>query len=189
MHVVGRDHAVAVGGRRPPFGSPAGRRQPVAEGADQHEGEIDRSHGDEGLPDADVGRGAKAAPGERVLDPREGNGERVGTALQAVHQDGRERRADHGSAAEAHDGHAGRHATPVGEPLDERRDRRDVAEAQADAADHAGAKPHQPKLMDVDAERADQQAAAPAQRRDETRLARPDVLEPSTPDGRGNAEQ
>ena len=122
-------------------------------------------------------------------DPRERNGERVGTALQAVHQDGGERRADHGAAAEAHDGHAGRHAAPVGEPLDERRDRRDVAEAQADAADHAGAEPHEPKLMDVDAERADQQAAAPAQRRDETRLARPDALEPAAPDRRGNAEQ
>src|SRR5205085_10638931 len=84
---------------------------------------------------------------------------------------------------------AGHKATRGGEPFDERADWRDVAEAQADAADHAGTKPHEPKLMDVDAERADQQAAAPAQRRDKTGLARPDALEPATPDGRGNAEQ
>ena len=75
--------------------------------------------------------------------------------LELVHQEGRERRADHGAAAEAHDGHAGRHAAPVGEPFDERRDRRDVAEAEADAADDARAEPHQPQLMDVDAQAAE----------------------------------
>ena len=41
------------------------------------------------------------------------------------------------AAAEAHDRQAGRHAGPVGEPLDQRRDRRDVAEPEAEAADHA----------------------------------------------------
>ncbi len=48
-----------------------------------------------------------------------------------------ERAADHGAAAEAHDGEAGGEAGAVGEPLDQGGDGRDVAEAEADAADDA----------------------------------------------------
>ena len=36
-----------------------------------------------------------------------------------LHQQIGERRADHRAAAEAHDRHAGRHAAPVREPLDQ----------------------------------------------------------------------
>ena len=38
-----------------PSGFQPGRRQAVAEGADQHEHEVDGGHGDERLPHADVG--------------------------------------------------------------------------------------------------------------------------------------
>ena len=70
-----------------------------------------------------------------------------------LHQPVGQRGADHRAAAEAHDRHAGGHAAPVGEPLDQRRDRRDVAQAQADAADHARAEPQQPDLVEMNAER------------------------------------
>ena len=132
MHVSLRDHRIGIRRRSPAFRAPANRRDTVAERADHHEDEIDQAHRDEGFPDADRGRG-----------------------LEVIHQQIGERRADHGAATESHDGHAGRHAAPVRKPFDQRRDRRDVTEAEADAADHAGAEPHQPELMDVDAERAE----------------------------------
>jgi hypothetical protein len=53
------------------------------------------------------------------------------------------------------------------------------------AADDAGAEPHQPKLMDVDADRRDEEAAAPAKRCDDARLARAYTLEPAAPDRSG----
>jgi hypothetical protein len=74
---------------------PPCRRQPIAERASHHEHEINIAHGDEGLP-----------------HPRRG-----GRGI-VVHQHGGEGRADHGAAAEAHDGHAGRHAAAVREPFD-----------------------------------------------------------------------
>src|SRR6202035_2991977 len=49
-------------------------------------------------------------------------------------------------------------------------------------ADDAGAEPHDPELMDVNAEGADQQAAGPAQGCDKARLARTDPFEPAAPD-------
>ena len=120
---------LAAARRRPALRTPAGRRDAVAERADHHEHEIDDAHHQEGLPDADRGRG-----------------------LEVIHQHIGERRADHRAAAEAHDRHAGRHAAAVGKPFDQRRDRRNVAEPEADAADHAGAEPEQPELVDGDAE-------------------------------------
>ncbi len=166
MHVGVRDHRVGLCRRRPALGPPAGRRNPVAERADHHEHEIDHAHRDEGFPDADRGR-----------------------RLEIVHQQVRQRRADHRAAAKAHDRHAGGHAAPVREPFHQRRHRRDVAEAEADAADHAGAEPEQPKLMRVDADRAEEEATAPADRRHEAGLAGPDTLEPAAPYGSRDAEQ
>ena len=54
----------------------------------------------------------------------------------------------------------GRHAAPIRKPFDQRRDRRDVAEAEAASADDAGADPEQPDLMQMDAERGDEEPAA-----------------------------
>src|SRR5680860_1518219 len=64
----------------------------------------------------------------------------------------RQRRGDQRAAAEAHDGHAGGHPRPVGEPLDQRGHRRDVADTQPDAADEAVAEVDQPQLLGGDGE-------------------------------------
>ena len=83
-----------------------------------------------------------------------------GAEPESRHQADGQRRADHRAAAEAHDGHAGGHAGAVGEPFDQRRNRRDVAEAQADAADHAVAEINEPELVDVNAQCGDEETAA-----------------------------
>ena len=160
-----RDHRLGFARRRPAIGLPPVRNDAIGEGADHHEDEIDHAQGGEGFPHADIGRG-----------------------LEVVDQEIGQRRADHGAAAEAHDGHAGRHAAAVREPFDQRRDRRDVAEAKADAADHAGAQPHDPELVDVNAEGADHEAAAPAQRGDDTGFARAGAFKPAAPDRGRDAE-
>jgi hypothetical protein len=85
------------------------------------------------------------------------------SAWRSAHQPVRQRRADHGAAAEAHDRQARGHAAPVGKPLDERRDRRDVAEPEAAPANDARPEPQQPHLVQPDAERRDEEAAAPAE--------------------------
>ena len=100
---------------------PPGRRHAHDDRADNHEEEIDDAEHDEGLGDADMARGAEFA-----------------------HQPHRQRRGDEGAAAEAHDGHAGRHAGPIREPFDQRRDRRNVADAEAAAAEHAIAEINEP---------------------------------------------
>ena len=166
VHVPGGDHGIGVDWWRPALRLPAGGRQAVAEGPAKHEHEIDDAHGDEGLPHP--GRGWRGV---------------------VVHQHGGEGRADHGAAAEAHDGHAGRHAAAVREPFYQGRDRRDVAEAETAAADDARAKPHQPKLVDIDAECRNQKATAPAEGGDHAGSAWPNPLEPAAPDGGGGAEQ
>ena len=109
--------------------------------------------------------------------------DRVG-GLEMIHQHVSERRADHRAAAKAHDRHAGRHAAPVREPFDQRRDRRNIAKAQADAADHAERQPQQPELMDDRRRAPRQEAAAPAECRDDAGLARPGALEPAAEHGR-----
>lgn len=166
MHMSGRDHRALGRGRRPAFRPPAGRRNAIAKGAAHHEDEIDRRHDDEGLPDPDRGIG-----------------------LEGIHQQVGKRSADHRAAAEAHDRHAGRHAAPVGKPFDQRRDRRDVAEAETDAADDAGAEPHQPELMGHDADGSKHDAAAPAAGGNDACLARTRPLEPAAPNGGGRAKQ
>ena len=164
MHLFGHDHRLGRL-RGPTVGRPSRRRQPIAEGAADHEDEIDRGHGEEGLPHADRIRG-----------------------LETVHQQIGERRADHRAAAEAHDGHAGRHAAPVGKPFDQRRNRRDVADPQANAADDPQAQPHDPKLMLDHAEGGERHPAAPAEGGDDSRFARAGAFEPAAPGGGREAQ-
>src|SRR5438067_802806 len=166
MDVVLRDHRIGLRRWCPAVRTPADRGYPVAECTDHHEEEIDDPHGDESFPDTDRGR-----------------------RLEIVDQDIRQRRADHGAAAEARDGKSRRHAAMIREPFDQRRNRRNVAEAKTDAAEDAGAEPHQPKLMDVNADRADHQAASPAQSRDNAGFARTGALKPAAPDRSRYAEQ
>ena len=160
-----RDHRLVFSGRSPAIGTPAGRRNAVAERANHHEHEVDRAHGEECFPHA-----------LRV------------SGLVIVHQHVGERSADHGAAAEAHDGHAGCHAAAIREPFHQRRHRRDVAKAEADAADDAGAEPHQPELVGVDADGAKHEAAAPAQCSNYTGLARARAFKPAAPDRGSDAE-
>ncbi len=161
-----RDQRLALRRRGPAGRLPAVGWHAVAEGSAKHEHQVDRRQRQEGLPHA------------------------VGAARREVlHQQRRQRRADHGAAAETHDGEAGGHAAAVGEPLDQGRDRGDVAQPQADAAEHAGAQPDDPQLVGVDADRAHHQAAAPAQRRDHAGLARPGALQPAAPQRGGDAEE
>src|SRR5262249_53034590 len=87
-----------------------------------------------------------------------------------------------------HDANAGRHAGAPRKPLPQSGPRKKIPKTKTDTADHAGAEPHDPELMNVDAERADQEPAAPAQRRDDARLARSDTLKPAAPDRRRHTE-
>src|ERR1700748_3358283 len=109
--------------RRPARGPPPISRDADGEDAKHHEDEVEDAHGD---PCAGYGR--------------------MAARLEEGHEVGAERRADHGAAAKAHDGKAGREPGTVREPLDERRDWRDVAEAEPDAADDAVAKIDEPEL-------------------------------------------
>src|SRR5581483_12298396 len=154
-----------VGADAPSLRTPAVRRHPVAERATEHEGEIDDRHDQIRLRDA-VGH----AGGEHR------------------HESRGERRADHRAAAEAHYRETRRHAAAIGEPFDQRRYRRNVAEAQTDAAEHAGAEPDEPELVDVDADRTERHAPAPAHGRHHARLARTGTFEPAAPDRGGDAE-
>jgi len=66
---------------------------------------------------------------------------------------------------------------------------RSRTETKTDAANDAAAEPGDPELMDVNPERADQQAAGPAARRHDARLARAGALHPTTPDGSREPEE
>ena len=166
MHIVLRDHRIRLRGRSPALRAPSGRRNAIAERADQHEEEVDCSHCQESLPNADVGR-----------------------CLEIIHQQVGEGCTDHGAAAEAHDGHAGCHAAPIREPFHQRGHGRDVTKAEAQSANHAGAEPQQPQLMADDADRAEHEAAAPQDCGCDASLARTGALNPSTEHCRGDAEE
>src|SRR5262249_45981692 len=79
-------------------------------------------------------------------------------------------------------------AAAVGEPLHQRRYRRDIAEPQTNAADDARTEPHQPELMNVNANGTQYEATRPAQCRDHASFARTCALEPATPDRGGHAQ-
>ena len=159
------DHRAGAPADDEAVGRPMRRRHAVPQRAAHHEDEVNGGKNEERLPHADIGR-----------------------RLEMVHQEAGQRGADHRPAAEAHDRHAGRHAAPVGKPFDQRRNRRNVAEAQAHAADDARAQPHQPELMDIDAEGGDHEPPRPAEGRHHPRLARPCVFKPAAPDRRGRAQ-
>lgn len=145
---------------------PARRRHAHDDRTDHHEYEIDDAEHDERLGNADMRRGR-----------------------ELTHQPHRQWRGDEGAAAEAHDGHARRHARTVGEPFNQRRNRRDVADTERDAAEHAVAEINEPERMSINAHRRDQKSAGPAQRGGEHRLARTAFLDPAAKHRRRNAEE
>ena len=132
---------------------------------DHHEDEVGATENDEGFQHADVsGRG------------------------ELVHQPDRQRRGDQRAAAEAHDGHPGRHARTIWKPLHQRRDRRDVADAECAAAEHAVAQIDDPELVQGDADGRNHEAAGPQDARREHRLAWSAFLDPAAEHGRRHAE-
>ena len=111
---IGLRHQRSRMRRRNPAGRfPILRRHPHGARADHHEHEIDDAHGDEGFHHTVRDRGRK------VLHQDDGKGSR-----------------DERTAAESHDSHAGRHARTVRKPLDERRHRRYIADAQPATAQY-----------------------------------------------------
>ena len=167
VDVVLGDQLLRDRGRRVALGPPARRRHAHDRGADPHEAEIDHAEARRRLPSTPTCVGVE----------------------NLLHQPDRERRGDERAAAEAHDRHAGRHAGPVGEPFDQGRDRRDVAEPEADAAEHAVAEIDDPQLVQIDAERGDEEAAAPAKARGEHRAPRAAVLDPAAEHRRRRAQK
>jgi len=111
---------------------PARCRQAHHQSTEQHEAEIDGIRRD-----------------KRFRNPHRGRREK------GIHQRPRQRRTDHGATTKSQDRLARRHAGTVGEPLDERRDRPNVAEAQADTAEHAVAQVQEPDLVQPDTYRGD----------------------------------
>ena len=153
-------------GRRPAGRRPPRRRETEGERAQKHGDEIEQTHHHEGLPDAD----------------RRGGGE-------AAHERIRQGRRDHGAPSESHDRHAGRHAAPVREPLDERRHGRHVPEAEPAASDDAVAQIDEADLVPGHAERGDEKAAAPAAGRDDADLARSRALQPGAGESRRQPQE
>src|SRR5262249_24433848 len=92
------------------------------------------------------------------------------------------RGTDHRATAEAHDRESRCHATVIRKPFDERGHGRDIAETQPDTADDAGAEPHEPELVEIDADRTEHEAAGPTERGHHSSFARTNALEPSPPD-------
>src|SRR5262249_1360010 len=98
---------------------------------------------------------------------------------ELAHQPDRERRGDESTTTKTHDRHASRHPGSVGEPFDQGRDRRDVADAKPAAAEYAIAEVDEPQIMRVDAERGQQEAACPAKARGKHSAAWPALLDPA----------
>src|SRR4029078_260063 len=133
---------------------------------DDHEEEIDAAHHDERLGDADMSRSRELA--------EQPHGRRGG---------------DERPAPKAHDGHAGRHARTVREPFDQRRDRRNVADAEAAAAEHTIADVDEPKCVGVDADRRKEESTGPAKSGSEHRAPWPTVLDPAAEHGGRGGKQ
>ena len=129
---------------------PALGRDPDGERAEQHVGQVDDGEGQEELAH-------RIAAGHPALVPPELGSYNFSSAVET------------GLAISAPPpkpmiAMPGGQAGPVREPFDQGGHRRDVADAQADAADDAVAQVDQPELVGEDAQRADQEAASPEQR-------------------------
>jgi hypothetical protein len=163
--VVGGDESGLFGGGDPSGGLPAVGRYADGEDAEHHEDEVEDAHGDHGVGNGGLARG-----------------------FEVGHEVAGERTADHGSAAEAHDGEAGGEAGAVGEPLDEGGDGGDVAEAETDASDDAVAEVDEPKLMAAGSEGGDDEAKAEADGSIEHGAAWAGFFEPGSEERGGDAE-
>src|SRR5680860_199423 len=80
------------------------------------------------------------------------------------HQPYCQRRAHHGSATVTHNRETGCHTTAIREPLDQRRNRRNVAQPLADTTKHTAAEVQQPELVSHHTHTAQNHATTPAER-------------------------
>ena len=112
----------------------------------------------------------------------------IGGAVECADQEFFQRRADHGAAAEAHDGHAGSHPPAVREPLDQSADGRDISQPQSAASNDPIAEVEQPELMCKDPESTKKESTTPTDSRHRTHHPRSDLLEPASGDRCGKAE-
>ena len=163
--VAGDERGMRCGGC-PALGLPAVARDANGEDTEHHEYEIERSHGDEGVGDG-----------------------RLAGGFEVGHELVGEGPADHGSAAEAHDGEAGGEAGAVGEPLDEGGDGRDVAESESDASYYAIAEVDERKAVDAGSDGRDEEAATEADCGVEHGAARTGSFEPRAEECGGDAEE
>src|SRR5215467_9193572 len=105
-----------------------------------------------------------------------------------VHEHQTQVRADKGTSAKSHNGHACRHARPIGKPFHQSRNRRNVTEAEPATADHAITKIDDPKLVPPNAEGGNDKAAAETKSGGTHGLARPDAFNP-TPENCGRKSE
>ena len=108
---------------------------------------------------------------------------------EVFHEQDGERRTDHRAAAKAHDRRARRHARPVRKPFDQRRDRRDVTDAETDPADHAVAEIDEPQQMRVDADAGREKPPLKQSAATNMALRGPARFHPLTAERRGKPEE
>src|SRR5689334_10901262 len=149
------DQGLGLGWSSPAFRLPSRRRDADREDAEHHGDEINRAHGKESLLYAQV-----------VI------------RFKSCHEIGGQRRANKRPSAKAHDGHASRHTRTVWEPLNQGGNRRDVANAKTNAANHSIAQIDQPELVNMDANGRDEKSATEANSRGKHGLARTCSLQP-----------
>src|SRR4029450_12450736 len=77
-----------------------------------------------------------------------------------VHEQQTEVRTDEGTAAKSHNGHASRHARPIGKPFYQGRNRRNVTQTEPATANHPITKVDDPKLVPPNAKSGDGKATA-----------------------------
>ena len=150
-----RHHRPRVLRGDPPSRRPSVARRAHAEYTEHHKYEIDDPEHD-----------------ERRRDARRRGG------FEIRHEMRRHWRRDHRPAAKSHDRQSGGHARAIGKPLDERRHRRDVSEAEPHSAEYTVAEQHEPEPVTRDAERGDLEPRTETNRCGKHRHARSDALEP-----------
>ena len=137
VDVASGDERRGLGLAGPAFGLPALGRDADGEDSEHHEDEIENAHRDPGIGDR-----------------------RLSSGFEMRHELIAQGTADHGASAKTHDGKAGGEPRPVGEPLDERRYRRDVTETKADASDDTIAEEDEGERVERGSKGRDPEAAA-----------------------------
>lgn len=100
-----------------------------------------------------------------------------------------DRTGDERRKAEAHDGEARRKAAVIREVLDERRDRRDVADAEADAANDTVEEIQEREALRRDGVSRAEHARAEERHGDQAALLRADLLDEAAEEAGGKAEE